>query len=425
MKNSRQLYSFYAEPLFQFWKLGKNKRKLEELYALLGRLYYKKDSEESRSSSTVKNYFIRQNKHILPAEYLPGVSCLLLETDFYRIFLDVFLPHRYESLPEYNNLFLKLSNFHNLSELKNETFWSRWIDMMKLQGSSPNHENLMKWNQFFDFHSQTSNRKHFLRELRIIKNSYSNQLYKFLNVREAILQNFFSISLSIYYSSFLKNVYHSNYKLNHIDLNREEFTLRWKKAQNIGIESTKALSESLRAFSDENLYFKEEFQILGILLEGNSMLGSQFLPFADLDFKERNKLIQNGEIFAQNLQPGLESSFHYHIHYKYYRFLHEFRVLGHLRIQKYSVKAYDLTQKLIEDLNHLEEICNGGYLKLLIKVQRFKKLIHNIQLDIKIFSLMDKGNYSFREDPKLYSDLNEIHYCFPNSSNENPFRFLE
>jgi hypothetical protein len=423
MKNSRQFYTIYAEPLFQFWKTDRNKRKLEELYSLLGRLYLKKGTDESRFPSTVKNYFIRENKHILPVEYLPGVSCLLLETDFYQNFIYLTLPHRLDSFSSDWEIKRNISFLSYKYESESESFWFRWIDLLVLYLEDLDKLKLEKWDHFFDRFSILSKKKYFEREMKIIKNSYSEDLANALSKRESILQNFFLIVMSYYYISYLNKSIENNQETNHqntLELSNvyfEKLNSKSQKAFSLAYQSIEFLHALIKNDSKSYSVFGEDLKIIELILKGTELIVGKFNFYSSLDLEQKEQILNKGKKFLADFKLEPKSTMLYQIYYLNFEFLHLYRILLKEAMEGSYINVIKSIEELIIKLNQLEKICHGGFININIKILKYKKIIYNLRHEIKIRDLTNryksKTNYNdfyFEDFVTPWEVITKIHF---------------
>lgn len=378
VKNTRLWYTFYASPLQNFWKENKNNRTQEELYQLISRMFFKPNTKEERSADTVKNFFIRENKHTLPREYLKGVICLLMETNFYDKFFDIGMSHRLDlknTEREARNSYLYLKT--NIAE-KEDLFWGRWIELYRLRYDSQS----LKYEELDAIYEKikkeiSSNIKKnpFEKELGIIK-KYSESMSDLLSERCIIYNTFYNICFLLNFRSFLRDKNYNNFRkiapLKEIEI--EEKILQIIDTTEKYIQDIKKILEN----SSTNSRFNDDFKMICLHHNGNKMIGKYITAFPKMEKRKREELLLLGEDFINNLKPELNSSKIYRIWYDYYNYLYNLRILENSIALKHFESSLEFCNKCLELLDKLDEKLKGGFLRICIKIRYHRRNIHYI-----------------------------------------------
>jgi hypothetical protein len=380
VKNTRQWYRFYAEPLHNFWK-DKEGRKLEELFNLISRLYSKSNTEEKRSQSTVKDYFVRQ--HILPKEYLNGVICLLIETNFYQNFFEIGMIHRLDlknTQKEARNTFLYLKS--NVAE-KEDLFWYRWIFLYQLQYEK-NFGDYNSIQKAFENMVSSFLENWFEYELNIINDIYKN-LYEPISENIKIINRIFFICLLFNYRAFLRDRNYNNQR----NITNKELLEIEEKIENLTIENQRKLND-LKKYFKETKYserYQEDFKLLELFQSGNRLIGKYVTAYPLLDFDRRQELLIYGENFIYESKPGPMDKKIYIVWYEYHQFLHYLRILEHSISSGHYEISISHADKCIDLLNKLDEKLKGGFLRYCIKIRYHRRSIYFIRESIDAYLL--------------------------------------
>ncbi len=396
MKQENIWYQFYYSPLEKFWLA--EKRTKEELYECI-HLLQSSGNDRKKAFETVKKHLKTNN---LQKWFLKAVIFILNLTYFYQKFLDIGMPHRRDMFNSERKL---VEYYRQLSLIiaPDDHFWGRWLNLFEVRYDL-NFDELKRIDRarqrklFQDIEHKLATGfydNYFHEQFTIIgdederRNSYLKKEINNLLEKIKIFNLFFELTFYVTYWNWLRLSF-----LYRKDVKNENRMEAEEKIQRM-MEKTKLVQEKLDAISFSQTLFYQDYRMLRIYHLGSELIGKKTIHFRYFPEEEMKSHSDHEKKLLKLIKPESKDTLQYHIWFEYHRFLSIQRKMEMCLVKNKIGEGIKKLDKALGVLNKLEEIMQGGFSEMLIKVKYQKRGMIHVKLTLETMLLEKEIEHPF------------------------------